>query len=353
MKRLVLLGAGAAHLQALQDFARERVAAAELTFVLPSAQWFCPPMLAGCVAGRYRAADCQRPLGPLVAAAGARLVEAAATALDLDARRVQLADGRSLDYDVLSLDTGPAIDRDRIPGAREHALSVRPIAPFVDLLERLFDLAARRALDVVVVGGGQLALEMAFALEQRIGGGETGARIVLAAGRDGVLPGAAAPLNERVLRRLGARRVTLFREDAVRIDARAVHLSNGARLACDAPVLADLVALPPFVRDSGLALGEGGLVATLRTLQSTSHGVVFAAGAARRGGELLAQNLRRAVGGGRLVQQALGTRGLHLIAEGDRRAIASWRDWSTEGAWVGLWKERRDRAFLERLAAAA
>jgi NADH dehydrogenase FAD-containing subunit len=348
VKRLVLLGAGAAHLHALQSFARERVAAAELTWVAPAAQWFCPPMLAGCVAGRYRATDCQLPLAPLAAAAGARFVEATVASLELAARRVHLASGAVLDYDVLSLDSGAAIDRDRIPGAREHALCVRPVGLFVDLLERLLDLAARRALDVVVIGGGQLAVEMAFALEQRIGGGDAGSRIVLAAGRAGVLPGAAPKLVGRVLKRLAARRITVFADDAVRIDAQAVHLAGGARLACDAPVLADLIPLPPWQRDSGLALGEGGLVETLRTLQSASHAEVFAAGAARRGGDLLAQNLRRALGGGQLVQQVLGTRGLRLIAEGDRRAIAAWRDWSAEGAWVGLWKERRDRAFLAR-----
>ena len=352
MKRLVLLGDGAAHLQALQDFARERVAAAEVTWVTPSSHWFCPPMLAGCVAGRYRAADCQVSLAPMAAAAGVHLVESPVAALDLASRCVRLADGRAIGYDVLSLDTGPAIDRLRIEGAAEHALSVRPVGRFVELLERLLDLAARRPLDVVVIGGGQLAVEIAFALEQRIGGGATGARIVLAAGRDGVLPGTSPRLAARALQRLAARRITVFHEDCVRIDAQAVHLAGGARLACDAPVLADVVALPPWLRDSGLALGDGGLVATLRTLQSSSHAEVFAAGAARRGGELLAQNLRRALGGGQLVQQALGTRGLRLIAEGDRRAIAAWRDWSAEGAWVGLWKERRDRAFLARHAAA-
>jgi hypothetical protein len=42
-----------------------------------------------------------------------------------------LASGDTLAYDLLSLDTGSVMDRDRIPGAREHGLFVRPIEHFV------------------------------------------------------------------------------------------------------------------------------------------------------------------------------------------------------------------------------
>ena len=46
------------------------------------------------------------------------------------------------------------IDRQRLPGAREHGLFVRPIEHFVRLLDPLVALSRERVLDVVVVGGG-------------------------------------------------------------------------------------------------------------------------------------------------------------------------------------------------------
>jgi hypothetical protein len=46
-------------------------------------------------------------------------------------------------------------------------------------------------------------------------------------------------------------------------------------------------------------------------------------------------------------------RTLNLISCGDRRAIASWGDWSAEGRWVWWWKDHIDRAFIRRYAGAA
>ena len=74
-----------------------------------------------------------------------------------------------LDYDLLSLDTGPVMDRDALPGAREHGLFVRPIEHFVELFERLRALAETRSLEVVVIGAGAAGVELALALVWRLG----------------------------------------------------------------------------------------------------------------------------------------------------------------------------------------
>ena len=76
------------------------------------------------------------------------------------------------DYDVLSLDSGAVMDRGQLPGAREHGLFVRPIEHFVRLLDGVLDLATRRVLDVVVVGGGAAGVdrgEDVLALEVDVG----------------------------------------------------------------------------------------------------------------------------------------------------------------------------------------
>jgi NADH dehydrogenase FAD-containing subunit len=84
---------------------------------------------------------------------------------------------------VLSLDTGSVMDRDRIPGAREHGLFVRPIEHFVRLLDPLVAWPAQRVLDVVVVGGGAAGVELALALQYRLAGqGDERARVALVTG---------------------------------------------------------------------------------------------------------------------------------------------------------------------------
>lgn len=367
MKRVVLLGGGHAHVHVLQGLASRRLASAEVVLVTPHASLLYSGMVPGLVAGRFTAEACSIGLAPLAAAAGVRWVEAAAARLDASKRRLELSDGQIAEYDLLSVDTGSVIHRDRIPGAREHGLFVRPIEHFVRLLDGVFDLGSRRALDLVVIGAGAAGVELALGFEQRLrglaAGGTPVARVALVTGGPAPLEGLADGAIERAHRLLVRRRITVFREPCSRIDASAVHLGeHGTRLACDVPVIATGGEAPAWLGDSGLALDEHGFIATGATLQSLSHAEVFAAGdvasrpdapharsgvyAVRAGPHLLV-NLRAAVAGAALSPYQPQRRALSLIACGDGRAIASWGGWSAQGRWVGRWKDRIDLAFMQ------
>ncbi|HEY6135542.1 MAG TPA: FAD-dependent oxidoreductase [Rubrivivax sp.] len=364
-KRLLLLGGGHAHVHVLEAFRRQPLAGAQALLVSPFARQTYSGMVPGLVAGHYTPGACSIPLAPLAAAAHVSLVESSAVALNVDARTVALADGRVAEYDVLSIDTGPVMDRDAIPGAREHGLFVRPIEHFVQLFEGLLTLAAQRALDVVVVGSGLGGVELALALAwrlRRLGGGS---RVALVTGGGLPLTGSPPRFVQHGLHALKRLGVTVLQESCVAVEERHVVLANGARVACDAPVLAIGTSAPAWLAGSGLALDERGFVATGPTLQSVSHPNVFAAGDvatrtdaphpksgvhAVRAGPPLAANLRRFVGRGELLPYSPPARTLNLLSCGGRRAIVSWGGWSAEGRWLWWWKDRIDRAFVKRFS---
>lgn len=360
MKRLVLIGGGHTHVHVLEALAAQPLPAAQVTLVSPFAASVYSGMVPGVVAGHYETQACLIPLAPLAARARVQRVEGTAVALDAAARRVTLADGSTLAYDVLSLDTGAAMDREVIPGAREHALFVRPIEHFVRLVEPLFALAGERALSVVVVGGGAGGVELALALQHRLG---ERARVSLVTGGTPPLPEHPPGVGRRAQRALKRARITVLEDSCTEITASHVVLGRGARLECDAPVLAIGASAPPWLRGSGLALDERGFVATGATLQSTSHAEVFAAGDvagridaphpksgvyAVRAGPPLALNLRRFVAGGTLEPWQPQRHALGLLSCGRRYAIATWGGRSAEGRWVWWWKDRIDRAFIAR-----
>jgi pyridine nucleotide-disulfide oxidoreductase family protein len=364
LKHLVLLGAGHAHAQVLLDLAREPMPAARVTLVSPYAQLVYSGMVPGVVAGHYTGGDCAIAVAPLAARACAAFVQQAAVQIDATARTLTLADASVMGFDALSIDTGAVMDRDRIPGAREHALFVRPIEHFMQLLQPLLELAERRTLSLVLVGAGAGGVELALALQHRLG---ERARVSLVTGGTPPLPSHPAAVQARVLRALKRLGVTVFEDTCAAIEAGHVLLGSGARLACDAPVLVIGASAPKWLAGSGLALDEQGFVATGPTLQSTSHPQVFAAGdvASRsdaprprsgvyavRAGPPLALNLRRFVAGGELVKHEPQSRALNLLSCGERRAIASWGNWSAEGRWVWWWKDRIDRGFVGRFAQA-
>ncbi len=360
MKHLVLLGGGHAHVHVLQAFGREPPAGARVTLVSPFPELVYSGMAPGVVAGHYAGADAVIPIAPLAQRAGAEFVVNAAVHIDAAERSVTLADGRVLAYDALSVDTGAVMSREAIPGARENALFVRPIEHFMQLLQPLLDLAEQRALNIVVVGAGAAGVELAFALQFRLG---ERVHLSLITGGTPPLPTHPAAVQARVLRALQRARITLVEDECRGIEAGHVLLGGGARLACDAPLLAIGASAPPWLAGSGLALDDQGYLSTGPTLQSRSHPEVFAAGdvASRhdaprprsgvhavRAGPPLAANLRAFVAGGALQDHVPQRDALYLLSCGKRHAIASWGKWSAEGRWVWWWKDRIDRAFVAR-----
>ena len=62
------------------------------------------------------------PFARLLAEAGIEVIAGRADTADLDRRRLILDSGGEVEYDQLVVATGADADRDRVPGAREHAL---------------------------------------------------------------------------------------------------------------------------------------------------------------------------------------------------------------------------------------
>ncbi|MFZ4625633.1 MAG: FAD-dependent oxidoreductase [Rhodoferax sp.] len=363
MKHLVMLGAGHAHLHLLSTLAAQPMASVQITLVAPYPRQLYSGMLPGFVAGYYALEDCVIALAPLLANSGVTHLQRSAVGLDAEARRLTLDDGSTLSYDLLSVNSGPVQDRAKIeqmiPGAREHALFVRPIEMFGALWPQVLALADSRALQVVVIGGGAVGIELSMAVAHSL----KGASVTLLAG-DAALAASYPPaVQARVVLALKDRHITVIRERACGIAAGEVLLGNGAQLACDVPLIAIGAQAPAWLQGSGLALDEQGFIAVNEYQRSSSHPQVFAAGDvssridcqlarsgvyAVRAGPALAKNLRAVLAGVEPDSYRPPDKTLNLLSTGDRGAIASWGHWSAQGRWVGWLKDRIDRGFVKK-----
>jgi selenide,water dikinase len=367
MKRLLLAGGGHAHVGVLERFAREPLADVDVTLVSPFARQVYSGMLPGWIAGHYALEECVIALAPLAQAAGARLHLAHVARLDLQNRIAYTEAAEAIPFDVLSLDTGPVIDPDAIPGLAQHAIPLRPIEALIAQWQRLLAHFAEAASGqtVTVIGGGAGGVELALAIAHRAQTVPCALRVQLVAGRAGLLPSLTHTVRARLRRLIDARGVRLIEDDAVEIGRHTVLLADGGELTSDATIVAIGAAAAPWFGASGLATDEAGFVAVNEYLQSTSHPFVFAAGDcatmlahrrpksgvyAVRAGAPLARNLRRALAGRPLVRYRPQKRALYLLSAGDKYAVASWGPWSAEGAWVWRWKDRIDRRFIARYA---
>jgi pyridine nucleotide-disulfide oxidoreductase family protein len=363
MKKVLLLGAGHAQMSVLAALAQQRMAGGDILLVTPYTRQMYSGMVPGLIAGRYAEDDCAIDVVPWARAAGVHLRIGQAVALDAAARQVTLADGESVGYDVLSINTGPLQDRDVIAGASEHALFVRPIENFIALWKATLPLAEQRPLSLVVIGSGAGGVELVLAMRAALG-----ARHELSLVSDGpILANYIDAVRTRATAALRRAKVQVLLGRCNAVERHHV-LVGTMRVVCDVPIVAVGASAPAWLAGSGLALDEQGFVRVGATLQSASHPNVFAAGDvivrddaphprsgvyAVRAGPVLAANLRGHVAGGALVPYVPQPRSLNLLATGDGRAIASWGSWSAQGRLMGWWKDRIDRDFIRRFRAPA
>lgn len=356
MKHLVLLGGGPAHLRVLHETAASPLPGTQITFVAPYGRHVFPSMVAGWVSGRHKSDDVSVPFARIAQRGGATLVDSDAVALDASARKLTLANGHTIAYDALSIDLPATPDRDEVAGARENALFARPHEHFMRLWGALVALTDEQALSIVVVGADVAAVELALAVHVRLG---KRARVALVTHGGAPVPFAPPGFQQRVRKILKAGGVTLFEDRCEAIFGNQMLLASGMRLACDAPLVALTPGAPRWFPDSGLTLGERGLVLTGDTCQSTSHPEVFAVGelaeqaglqghdaAASNRGLSLAVNLRRFVGGGPLEPVKVPAPQVRWLDAGHGVAWAHWKGFTVGGRWVGWLKDRAERRAM-------
>jgi NADH dehydrogenase FAD-containing subunit len=367
--RLVLLGAGHAHLFVLEGAARGDFAGADVTLVSPVSRQAYSGMVPGMIAGAYRAEQIAFDLEAIARSAGVRYVSGSGGRIRADAGRVELVDGGALEYDLLSIASGSTLRGVERPGVAEHARLLKPIGRAAEIAPALAG-AARANSDpaVVVVGGGAAGIEIACAARARLrllvgpaGGGVT----LLEAGPR--LFAGGLPLAEREAHRALARnRITLRTEAEVgSAHAGGVRLADGTELPAHVLIWATGPAATDLLRTSGLALDARGFLAVGDGLRSVSHPSVFAAGDAAtlarwpdtpksgvyavREGPVLRANLAAACHGIEPPEQYRPQRrSLALLNTCDGRAIFLYGRLAASGRWAMALKERIDRRFVRR-----
>ena len=224
--RVLLCGGGHAHLEVLRRSWLTPDPRQQMTLVSPDAMFTYSGMVPGVIAGHYDAAEAQIPLAPLARAAGATFIEDRVMQIDLGIRVARLQSGSSLAFDVLSLDVGSTTDL-ALPGAREHAIPVRPFERLLAAVDGFRTRIADASLRIAVVGGGAAGVELAFAIRHGLAqphtrnatGNLIGDRPALSASgasrwRRFARNAALRAAQYRGARRLpGARRVALRRND--------------------------------------------------------------------------------------------------------------------------------------------
>jgi pyridine nucleotide-disulfide oxidoreductase family protein len=368
--RLLLAGAGHAHLEILRRLILEPLAEVELTVVSLGLLHHYSGMVPGYLQGTYREEEIAVRVPELVARAGGRFVAGRAVGVSPGERWVRVeteAEGaREIPWDLVSFAIGSntaGVDSPRVAG---EAQRIKPLERVVALQSRLLELAqGGGAAPLAVVGGGAAGVEIAFAMAALLERAGRAHRITILEAGDDILAGYRDRCRAR------AREILTRRGIAVRAGQRvsAVHrdeveTESGVRVPSRLTVwLTGPVAWPLF-QGSGLPLDERGFLRIDDALRSLGEPRIFAVGDcgtlashpetpkagvyAVREAPVLWESLKAAVRGGEPPRYQPQRGFLSILNTGDGRALLDYKGVVSHSRWAWRLKDRIDRRFMAR-----
>lgn len=354
MTRLLLVGAGHAHLHLLKRAAALVAAGYRVHLLAP--RFFDYSGVASATAAGTLARDAGRiDVRMLADASGVEFHEATLESLEPDLRVATTSTGARLPYDVLSINIGSVVSGTGAP-VDPAVLRVKPLSGLADLDERLRSADRPGGSTVTVVGAGATGLELAAHLAVRRDVAKV--QLVEAAPRVGAdLPPGA---RRRIERLLAARGVEVRTGVAARhVGSRTLRCADGTEIAHDVALLATGLSAPLLLRDLGVGDEEG--VPVRATLQHVDRGEIYAVGdCARflpgplprigvhgvRQGPVLLTSLLARLSGESLPEYSPPRRALAILDLGDGVGLAVRGRWWWYGAAPLRLKRLIDRRWL-------
>jgi selenide, water dikinase len=372
LKRLLLVGAGHAHLEILRRLHRRPLREVELEVVSLGPLHHYSGMAPGYLQGIYREEEIAVRVPDLVARAGGRFVAGRAVGIMPGEQRVRVetsAGERLISYDLVSFAVGSNTAGVEDPGVAAEAQRIKPLARVRDLRQRLLALAedGEGEVPLAVVGGGAAGVEVALAAAAVLEKARTRTphRITLLDAGGEILPG----YRERFRRRAGA--ILAERGIAVRtgqrvaaVTAEEIVIADGGRVPSRLTVwLTGAVAWPLF-QGSGLPLDERGFLLLDDALRSLADPRIFAVGDcgtlashpdtpkagvyAVREGPVLWQSLKAAITGGEPPHYTPQQGFLSILNTADGRALLDYKGIVSHSRWAWRLKDAIDRRFMAR-----
>ena len=357
---VVLIGGGHTHALVLKSWGMNPLPGARLTLIDPAPTAAYSGMLPGFVAGHYSREDLGIDLVRLARFAGARLILGAASGIDLAERRVEVPGRPPVAFDVASVDVGITSDMPALPGFAEHGIPAKPLTPFA---KRWAAFATSGGpARVVVIGGGVAGAELAMAAAYRLQSEERDATVTLL-DRSAALTETTSS-GQRILRRAMAELGITLIENApiASLTSDAVMLEDGRSIPSDFTIGAAGALPHDWLCDTGLQTTDG-FLSVGPTLQ-TSDPMIFACGDcahlshdprpkagvyAVRQAPFLLDNIVAALTDGAMRDYHPQSDYLKLVSLGRKAAMAEKWGRGFAGAALWSWKDRIDRAFMDKL----
>ena len=278
-KRLVLIGAGHAHmvtLQKLQQFVEKGHA---VTVINPSEHHYYSGMGPGMLGKTYRPEEIRFNVKKMTETRGGTFVKGKAQRLDPDRKIIFLKDGQEIPYDVASCNAGSYVPGLEGLEASANIFTVKPIERLQQAQKQIIQKGSDGAGRIAIIGGGASAVEVAgniMALLEKHG--LTGVTVQIFAGK-GLMSRFPPWIGRHAEKSLSRRGVRIVKGSYVAgmVDGE-ITLQSGETHPADLIFLARGVRPSKIFAGSNLPTGPDGGLLVNRYLQSTAYPDLFGGG---------------------------------------------------------------------------
>jgi pyridine nucleotide-disulfide oxidoreductase family protein len=372
-KNIVLLGIGHTNAHVVKQWASDPISGCTLTCIsdFPTATY--SGMVPGTLGRQFCDDEMRIDLQGLVDRAGATLILADTSGLDLEASEVHFLNHEPIPFDAISIGVGsmPA-------GWEQQANSplLVPIKPMQTFLRRLSERLKRASagkdssLRIAIVGGGVASVEIAFCLQEQISTNDIhrGAKIVIFTSSNRVANGMRERSVRRIEKLLASREILVHGgHRVVEVGETEIVLDDGQRHAVNCVIWATGAAAPSVLERMGLQSDDRGFIATHNTLQSLTDPRIFVVGDsgtviqspspkagvyAVRQCPILWHNLQALISGTAMREFNPQSNFLKLLNTGDGKALLEYGLFTIHARWCWQLKTWIDKRFVREFQAA-
>ena len=380
LSKLVLIGGGHSHSVALLNWLSQSPTFPDrpiddITLITPNPKTIYSGSVPGHLAGWWNREACEVNVADLAGDLGIKVVFDESIGLNLAKQCVISRNHGAIAFDILSLDIGST---PQIPTmVSQRIIPMKPMELLLNSLEPYLKLGLSETLpetlSMAIVGGGLGGVEVALSLKERLG---NQLDLSLICRSQTIAPTQSKAIQNLLTQELQARSIRVYLNttvNSVQENTNSVNLilnsgEYSSSLSCNVSLWATQATSPQWIADSGLRTDDRGFVLVDRTLRSVSHSNIFASGdiatlqnspqpkagvLAVREGKMLDHNLRRSLANQSLKVFNPQSRYLNLVSLGDRRAVASYGEFSITAKPIQLllwhWKKTIDDGFVSGL----
>lgn len=281
-KRLVLVGAGHAHLTTISAIRSLVKRGHQVTVIGPSPHHYYSGMSPGALAGSYRPQEIRFNVEKLATGRGGLFIRDKVTGVDPDGHTVQLSSGERIGYDVISFNVGSVIPASSIALASGKIFTVKPIERILAGRKEILESAANRTqenpLRVVIAGGGPAGVEMAGGTWRLARDAAVPVSVTLVT-EGKLLDSFPARLGDVARKSLSGRGIEILEQTRVQTAGDGtIALDNGSTLDSDVTFVASGVKPSPLFMDSLVPTAEDGGILVNQHLQSVQYPEIFGGG---------------------------------------------------------------------------